>query len=342
MNINLKTPIGSSEIIIKEGLFEAAGDFIHQKYEDRKIAIITDQHVDLIYRKELENQFPDALILTVPAGEESKCFEKVMELSRVMIEIGFTRKDLVIGFGGGMITDLAGFIASIYMRGIDYIAMPTSLLAMVDAAIGGKTGIDFHAKNIIGTFHLAEYILIDPELLKSFDQPELMPGMGELIKYGCIIDPKLFKHLQSDQPNILTIIERSVKNKVEVVNADIKEGSRRKILNYGHTFGHAIEAEMRYEISHDHAISIGMVLANKVAHNLGKQPKKTGEKIKKTLKKYHLPINLPHAITIESLTEWIRKDKKRSGDFIDFIIVSEIGKTEIVKLTPEQLVELAN
>lgn len=342
MNIPLKTPIGSSEILIKKGLLQELGSFVNENYPERQIAVITDQHVDLLYRKALEKQLPEALILTVPAGEESKCFAKLMELCAALIKAGFTRQDVIIGFGGGMITDLAGLTASLYMRGIPYIAMPTSLLAMVDAAIGGKTGIDFHAKNIVGTFYLADTILIDPDLLQTFDQPHLMPGMAEVIKYGCIMDTTLFEHLQKPDPDLLTLIEKSVCDKIEVVSADVKEGNRRKILNYGHTFGHAIEAEMHYEISHDHAISIGMMLANQVAQNLGKQSSEIGEKIKKTLEKFHLPTKLPHAITIESLVSWMKKDKKRQGIYIDFIIVPEIGKSEIVKLTPDKLIELVS
>jgi len=337
--IELKTPSGNSKILIEEGLLDKVGGILKKEYPESRFAIITDSNIEQIYGEDLKKMFPKALFLAVPAGEASKNFERVISLCEHLLNADFTRSDVVIGFGGGMVTDLAGFVASIYMRGMKYVAVPTSLLGMVDAAIGGKTGIDFIAKNIIGTFYLADFVLMDPDVLKSFPDPKKMPGMGEVIKYAAIIDKTLFDDF--DDFDLKTIIKKSAQAKVSVVEKDFKESGLRRIMNYGHTFGHAIETATDYKISHDHAISIGMVLANKVAQNLGKQDKKVGEKIKSTLQQFDLPVDLPVDLRLDQLSELIKKDKKRKGDTIDFVIVPELGKAEILPMKPEELVKLA-
>lgn len=338
--IILTTPLGTSKILIGKGISAKCADLVKKEYKNSKFVVITDENIEKIYGKKFKKYLPDALVMTVPAGEKSKSIEVVAALAKQLIENGFTRHDVLIGFGGGMVTDLAGFVASIYMRGMKYIAVPTSLLGMVDAAIGGKTGIDFMGKNLIGSFYFADYVLMDPDVLKSFDDIGKSPGMGEVIKYAATIDASLFNDFARKKLDLLTIIKKSAKAKANIVTKDVKEGGLRKILNYGHTFGHAIEAEMDLKISHDHAISIGMVLANKVAQNLGKQNTSIGEKIKATLEQFGLPTKLPKGIKIADLAKWIKKDKKRRGNLIDFVIVPKLGKAVIVPLKPEELVEL--
>lgn len=301
-----------------------------------------DSNLEKIYGDKLNSLFPDALFLTVAAGEESKEFENVKKLAQDLLNNGFTRYDVVIGFGGGMVTDLAGFVASIYMRGMRYVAFPTSLLGMVDAAIGGKTGVNLGAKNIIGTIYLADFVLIDPTLLKTFDDPKKMPGMGEVIKYAATIDASLFDDFEKEPLDLLTIITKSAQAKSNVVSEDLREGGVRKILNYGHTFGHAIESATDFALTHDQAISIGMVLANKVAQNLDKQKPDVGKKIKETLDKFRLPTELPSDLEVEGLVDLMKKDKKRRGDVIDYVIVTELGNAEIIPIKPKKLAELAN
>jgi 3-dehydroquinate synthase len=184
-------------------------------------------------------------------------------------------------------------------------------------------------------------VLIDPNFLKSFPDPKKMPGMGEVVKYAAIADTSLFKDFTKNPLDITAIIKKSVKVKVDIVKQDFEEHELRKILNFGHTFGHAIEAALDYTMPHDQAISIGMVIANRIAQKLGRQDKKTGEKIKTALKQFNLPTELPKKLKIESLVEYIKKDKKRHGDKIWFIIVPELGTAEIVPLKPEELVRLA-
>lgn len=341
ININLKTPQGTSQIFIGKGISVEAANLVRQKYKGSRFVVVTDENLEKIYGEKLKKYLPDALVISVPAGEESKSIEMVTSLTKQLIENGFTRHDVMIGFGGGMVTDLAGFVASVYMRGMNYIAVPTSLLGMVDAAIGGKTGIDFIGKNLIGSFYFAEYVLMDPDMLKSFDDIKKSPGMGEVIKYAATINASLFDDFEKEPLNLLTIIQKSVQAKVNVVSQDFREKGLRKILNYGHTFGHAIESVMEYKISHDHAISIGMTLANKVAQKLGKQDASVGAKIKKTLEQFELPTSLPSNLQIGDLAEWIKKDKKRRGNIIDFVIVSELGKAEVYPIKAEELVKLA-
>jgi len=337
--ITLKTPSGASKILIKEGLLNEMGNQLKKDYPNSRFAIITDSNLESIYGDRLKAMFPEAAFLTIPAGETSKNFERVISLCEHLLKEEFTRADVLIGFGGGMITDIAGFVASIYMRGMTYVAVPTSLLGMVDAAIGGKTGIDFIAKNIIGTFYLAEQVLIDTEALKSFEDPKKMPGMGEVIKYAATIDKTLFDHF--DPFELEAVIIKSAQAKTKVVEQDFKESGRRRVLNYGHTFGHAIETATDYHLTHDQAVSIGMVLANKVAQSLGKQDKEVGEKIKSTVEQFGLPSDLPSDLHLNHLLEYIKKDKKRTGNTVHFVIVPELGKAEIMPMKPEELIKLA-
>ena len=337
--INLKTPSGTSKILIEEELLGKIGELLKKDYPKSRFVIVTDSNLEKIYGNQLKNMFPQALFLTVPAGETSKNFERVISLCEHLINENFTRSDVLIGFGGGVVTDLAGFVASIYMRGMKYVAVPTSRLGMVESAIGGKTGIDFVAKNIIGTFYLADQVLMDPDVLKSFPDPKKMPGMGEVIKYAATIDKSLFDDF--DPFDLKTIIIKSAQAKVNVVEQDFRESGRRRVLNYGHTFGHAIEAAMDFKLTHDQAISIGMVLSNKVAQNLGKQDKEVGEKIKAALEQFALPTELPSELTLESLVELMKKDKKRTGDIINYVIATELGKSEILPMKPEELIKLA-
>lgn len=339
--ITLKTTQGTSKILIESGLFEKTAELLKKDYAGSRFVIVTDSTIDGIYGEKMKALFPEALYLTVPEGEESKSFQSVMNLAQKMLEDEITRNDVLIGFGGGMVTDLAGFVASVYMRGMKYVVMPTTMLGMVDAAIGGKTGIDFHGKNLIGTFYLADYVLIDPDFLKSFPDPRKLHGRGEVIKYGGIVDKSIFDDLEKDPLDLMAIIQKSAKAKADVVSQDLLEGGMRKILNFGHTFGHAIEAIMDYKIHHDEGIAIGMVLANKIAQNLGKQKPETGEKIKSTLQAFNLPVDLPADIQLDQLSEWIKKDKKRKGDKISFVIVPELGKAEIIPMTPDELIKLA-
>jgi 3-dehydroquinate synthase len=339
--ITLKTSMGDSEIIVQRDGLDEVNRWMTKNHPKSNMIIITDTNIGDLYRSKLEQYFPKAIVLAVVASETSKRLAVVKQLAGEMLDEGITRADVVVGFGGGMITDLAGFVASIYMRGMPYIAIPTSIVGMVDAAIGGKTGVNLEAKNILGTFYPAELVLIDSNFLDGAPDVAVRCGMAESIKYAATLDANLADDLMKEKPDIDEIITKSVKAKADIVSQDLREGGLRKVLNFGHTFGHAIEQMSEYKLSHGEAISIGMVLANKVAQKLGKQTKETGDKIRDLLKKYNLPTEMPKDMTVENLVDLMKKDKKRTGDKITYVIAPEMGKYEMMEMKPEELVELA-
>ena len=341
MNINLETPLGNSEIIFQRNGVQKVRDELRKKHPSSRFIIVTDSNIRKIHEKLLSSVFLGGLILEIDSGESSKMLGTVERLAGQMLEEGVTRADVLIGFGGGMVTDLAGFLASIYMRGMPYSAIPTSLLGMVDAAIGGKTGVDTTAKNILGTFYPAEMILIDADLLEELPPRQFQIGMAEIIKYAATLDRSLMEDLNADRLDMDKILKKSVQAKVDIVKKDVSEHGVRKVLNFGHTFGHAVEQLSNYSLSHGEAISIGMMLANKVAGKLGKQAPDTAEEIEKLLKKFSLPTIMPDNIAPRDLIDAMKKDKKRLGDKISFIITPKIGKYEVVELSAEELEKLA-
>ncbi|MBN2306479.1 3-dehydroquinate synthase [Candidatus Peregrinibacteria bacterium] len=338
--IHLETPAGNSEILIQRNGLDEAREWIEQKHPGRRLAIITDSNLNEHYRERLAEVFRDAIVLVVAAGEDTKNPLDAANLVKELSKHEFDKGDVVTGFGGGMVTDLAGFVASTYKRGAHYTAIPTSLLAMVDAAIGGKTGVNVAAKNDMGTFYLAEHVLLDAELLKTLPKREFNSGMAEVIKYAATLDASLAKDLMRDELDLDTILEKSARAKVSVVQQDVKEDRLRQVLNFGHTFGHAIESQSDYALLHGEAISIGMIQANKVAQKLGKQQPETDQMIRRLLERFELPIELPKDMTVEDLLPYIVRDKKKSGKEISFIIAPEMGKYEMLKLTPEELMKM--
>ena len=335
--IHLETPAGATEILIQRNSLSDAKKWIEQKHPGRRLAIITDSNLDKYYHEKLAEVFPGAAIFVVPAGEATKNPGEAADLIKKLGEAEFDKGDVVIGFGGGMVTDLAGFAASTFKRGINYIAIPTSLLAMVDAAIGGKTGVNVAAKNDMGTFYLAEHVLLDAELLKTLPKREFNSGMAEVIKYAATLDASLAEDLMRDELNLDTILEKSARAKVGIVEQDVKEDGLRQVLNFGHTFGHAIESCSGYTLLHGEAIGIGMIYANKIAQKMGKQSPETDQMIGRLLERFELPIELPKDMTVEDLLPYIVRDKKKSGEEISFIIAPEMGKYEIAKLTMDEL-----
>ncbi|MBU0577202.1 3-dehydroquinate synthase [Patescibacteria group bacterium] len=339
--ITLATSSGSSEILIQEDGLSAVSDWIKEKYPESKVMVITDTNIGDLYKEKIGEIFPDAQILAVQAGEGTKKLESVKQLAEELLNENMHRTDILIGFGGGMVTDLVGFVASVYMRGMVYIAVPTSLLCMVDAAIGGKTAINLEAKNILGTFYPAELVLIDPAFLNGLPERQFRSGIAEIIKYAATLDSSIADELLEDELDIETILQKSIQAKADIVSQDLNEKGIRKVLNFGHTFGHAIEQMSDYDLTHGEAISIGMVLANKVAQNLGKQEKETDNQMRKLFEKFKLPSEIPSRINIEDLVSLMKKDKKVYGDKITYIIAPEMGKYEMLELSAEELVDLA-
>jgi len=313
-----------------------------------KYAIIADSNVKKLYggkiKKLLKLSGLESEIFSFPCGEKNKTLKTAELIIEQLFKKKFHRDDCIIALGGGVVGDLSGFIASIYMRGVRLIQIPTTLLAMVDSSIGGKTGVDtFYGKNLIGTFYQPENIYIDVNFLKTLPKKEEKNGIAEVIKYGIIKKPKLLnmliKYTKADDTNkgktILKIVKSCVKIKNSIVEKDEKEKNIRKILNYGHTFGHIIEKLSGYKISHGEAVSIGMNLINKIAVNKKILSENHYGKIKKILELFELPVSISKNIKITDLVDLLKYDKKIITEKNVFIVPKRIGKiiftTDITK-----------
>ena len=330
----------SYKILIKEGVADVIPSQLKKLKLGNKYAIVTDSKVKKLYGnpllRYLKKNGIEADIISFPQGEKSKKLETIEKLASEMIEKGFDRKDAIIALGGGVVGDMAGFLSSIYMRGIPYIQIPTTLLAMVDSSVGGKTGVDLESgKNLIGTFTQPKAVFIDSNYLKTLSSKQIKNGLAEIIKYGVIKDKKLFnfieqnlnKILELEEKTINKIITESVQIKAKIVEADEKEKGERMILNYGHTYGHAIEKLTDYKLLHGYAISIGMVLINRIAVEKKLLKKDDADRIKKLLTNAGLPI-----VTMKKPSNKdLASDKKKDGNHINLILPTKIGKVIIHK-----------
>ncbi len=299
---------------------------------NRKVLILTDSGVPTMYSKIVESKSKEAYIYTISSGESSKSFENFGKILDFMIEKSFSRTDVVVAVGGGVVGDLAGFVASTYMRGIDFYNIPTTLLSQVDSSIGGKTAIDKKGiKNVVGAFYPPKKVIIDSEVLKTLDIRQFNSGLVESIKMGATNDPSLFELIENTDDlfnDIDEIIIKSLLVKKSVVEQDPKETGLRKVLNFGHTIGHAIESSGKFnDLLHGECVGIGMIyLSNPEVSN----------RIKNILKKYNLPIQVN--ITKNELIKYINLDKKRSGNYLSIIYVDKIGNFEIKKILLEDII----
>ncbi|MCD6548288.1 MAG: 3-dehydroquinate synthase, partial [Thermodesulfobacterium sp.] len=332
----------SYEILIKENLFEEIPQDLKNNFDFGKIAIITDSNVEKLYAKKLFEKLQKknikAEIFSFPAGEASKNIDTVIFLARKFIKKGFDRKDIIIALGGGVVGDIAGFLASIYLRGIPYIQIPTTLLAQVDSSIGGKTGVDLpEGKNLIGTFYQPAKVYIDPIVLKTLPKEEIKNGLAEVVKYGCILKRKLFNFLKKrgkeiyklNSQDLEYIIYESCSAKAYVVSRDEKESNLRRILNFGHTIGHAIETELNYTVPHGLAVSVGMVVEAKLSEVFGVAEKKVSAPLEKLLQTLGMPYKISHLskdLTLERLISHAKKDKKVWKGKLIIVLLQKIGK----------------
>ncbi|MBG9979563.1 3-dehydroquinate synthase [Facklamia sp. DSM 111018] len=290
--------------------------------------LLTDQHVAQLYSEQLEKlqSIEQVYVHTLPAGEESKSLSAYQEVLTKMAVLDFTRSDCFIAWGGGVIGDLGGFIASTYLRGIPFIQVPTTLLAMVDSAIGGKTGLNFATyKNQIGSFYQPQWVHIDPAYLKTLDHRQINNGLAEVIKYGILCDPNLFEQIKvsKDQLDYFSIIRRSLEIKHHYVSQDPYDQGQRQFLNLGHTFGHAIEAVSHHQIHHGEAVAIGLSWIAQASYQLGW----THTDLKPLLESVYQQHGLSHDFVGDSfdLLNAMTHDKKSLGQKIHLIIPIEIG-----------------
>ena len=310
----------------------------------RVAVIVSDQYSpDLSALKSLDC---DLHVLEVPDGEDGKSSGVLLNLWNWLGAAGFTRSDLIVGIGGGAITDLAGFAAATWLRGVDWIAVPTSLAGMVDASVGGKTGINSeYGKNLIGAFHSPLSVIIDPSFLATLSKRDISAGMAEVIKCGFIADPEILKvaaqcdatSLVSNKAAVLDLITRAVTVKATVVSADFKESFAREALNYGHTLGHAIEKYSKYQMRHGEAVAIGMVFIAELASARSLIDAEVVQLHRDLLTRYELPTTFERSAW-QKLAPLLSLDKKARGNTIRFVALDGIGSTlRLDDLTSDEL-----
>ena len=327
MNLCVSTQTKKYDITIERGILSKVSSLINLK---RKCLIITDDNIPTTYIDTLKNQCDNPYIYVIKHGESSKNIKNFEKILKFLIDNNFTRTDCVIALGGGVVGDLAGFVSASYMRGIEFYNIPTTLLAMVDSSIGGKTAIDFNGiKNIVGAFYQPSAVIIDPDTLNSLKKRQIHAGLVEAIKMALCFDKDLFYTIYESKDlnkDLDEIIYRSLLIKRSVVEADEKENNIRKSLNFGHTIGHAIEAKFSPKYLHGEAVGMGMLYFSS---------KEIKDKILYLLKKYHLPTSVD--LKYEDAIDFLKHDKKASNDLISIIYVNEVGKYEIRKEKIEDL-----
>lgn len=336
LTVNLKE--NSYPVYIENFILRKAGEVIAETFSGKRIMIVSDDNVYPLYGDILEknlSSFYECYHLVLPHGETTKSFHFLPEIYSAMLKAKISRSDAVIALGGGVIGDLAGFAAASFLRGVKLIQIPTSLLAQVDSSVGGKAAVDLpEGKNLVGAFYQPSAVLIDPFVLNSLNRRYINDGMGEVIKYGCIRDKKLFQILEkhssfeSLKDQLETIIERCVDIKRIVVEHDQFDTGERMLLNFGHTLGHTIEQYYQYSReSHGEAVAIGMYQITLLAQMNGLTQRGAAARILDVLKTYGLPCecNLP----MSALTEAIRLDKKNLDGHLNIVLLHNIGDSYI-------------
>jgi len=329
-------------IAIAPGALDSLGARVQERVPAHRVAIIADQRVAALHGDRAVASFGAAgappLLLTFPAGERHKTRQTWGALSDQLVTAGCGRDTVIVALGGGVTGDLAGFVAATYLRGVPYIQVPTTLLAMIDASIGGKTGVDTPAgKNLIGAFHHPAAVIADPRLLTTLPPHELRCGLAEAIKHGVIADAAYFSWiaaglrqiLHADSPDDATqlhLVRRSIEIKVQVVRQDERESGLRKVLNFGHTVGHAIEHVTGYGVAHGEAIAIGMVAEALIAERLHLAERGLADAIATVCDAAGLPVKLPDGVSPAEVVTATRTDKKSRGGHVEFALPRALGE----------------
>lgn len=333
IRVTLKGSGKNSDILVGEKIENLS----HYTPSDNVI-IITDENVSAHYRK----TFPDCRIITIGTGEAVKTLDTAAIIYQKLLESDAQRSTFLVGIGGGIVCDITGFIASTFLRGINFGFVSSTLLSQVDASVGGKNGVNHKGyKNMIGVFNQPDFVICDNRLLKTLPERELLSGFAEIVKHGAIEDADYFTYLEENHEKALgldsdvieKIVYESVMIKSTIVNRDEKEKGERRKLNFGHTFGHAIEKTLK--IPHGEAVSLGMVLAGSLSAKKGLLAPEKAERLTALLKKYKLPvaINFDRNLILEALD----KDKKREGDNILFVLLKDIGESVVQEISIDEL-----
>lgn len=339
----MKTTIdaGSYKIVVEKNSLGSFGECVKDELGLCRALIVSDDRVYSIYgdrvRKSLlESGFDLADDFIFPHGEKSKCFGVLEQILRHAAQEKLTRRDVIIALGGGVTGDMAGFASAVYLRGIKYASVPTSLLSMVDSSVGGKTAVDIpEGKNLVGAFHQPSFVLSDTELLKTLPDEYLSDGMAEVIKYGVLGNAELFALLEGSaslEDDIDDIVCACVTDKRDIVSRDFTDKGERQKLNLGHTFGHSIELLSDFGISHGHAVASGMYLITKCAVNRGLCDAAALPRLEAVMKKYSLDPFIYTKFDLDELVEAASHDKKMSGDKITLVVPRKIGECELCKM----------
>jgi 3-dehydroquinate synthase len=347
------------DIVIGPGLMGRLGTLIKDTIGDRPLILVSDETVAALYRSKVEAALAAAGIapppaILFPAGEENKSLANYARLAEQALALGVERKTVILALGGGVVGDLAGFLAATLLRGIDFIQIPTTLLAQVDSSVGGKTGIDStHGKNLIGAFHQPLLVVADTDTLTTLPSRELKAGYAEVVKYGLLGDPGFFEWLEENGADVLQgdpaaqvyAIKRSCEAKAAIVAADEREGGQRALLNLGHTFGHALEVESGFGtvLNHGEAVSIGMVMAFDLSVRLGHCSPNDLMRMRAHLRGHGLPVSPPHDVDFEphALIRRMQGDKKAERGRLTFVLVNGIGQAFVAKDVAQSIVEIA-
>lgn len=341
--IMASTGHGDYPILIQKGALKRLGEFTAASCRGRQAFIVTDEQVGRLYletaRLSLVSAGFQVSVGVIPPGESSKSPEQLMTLYEQLHAAGMSRSDPVIALGGGVVGDLAGLAASTWLRGLPLIQVPTTLLAQVDASIGGKTAIDLpFGKNLIGTFYQPKAVLMDPALLRTLSRERMAEGMAEVIKYGMIRDLALFEQIENRAYDLEWVLEHCVRIKTAMVAADELDTGERMLLNFGHTVGHAIEKLTGYTTyTHGEAVALGMLAAVRLGEMSGHTSPGTAQRLRSLLEMYQLPVR--HDLSAADIIDAIRSDKKFLAGRIYFVLLHEIGQAFLYPITFDQLAD---
>ena len=328
-----------SRIHVGTGLLDAGGAAIRAAFPRHRLAIISDDTVAPLYADRLGKALGEAspFVLTIPAGEASKTREQWSRLTDELLSAGFARDSVIIALGGGVVGDLAGFVAATFMRGIPFVQIPTTLLAMIDASIGGKTGVDTRAgKNLVGAFHHPTLVLADPSVFSTLPPAQFRNGLAEAVKHAVIASPPEFDWLGANETTLASdagpdsetavqLVRRNIEIKADIVARDEREDGLRKILNFGHTIGHAIETLSDYAMLHGECVAIGMVVEARIAARAGLADAEIVRAVTTLLQAVGLPTTVPAAMPTANILEATRADKKARGGNVEYALPAKIG-----------------
>lgn len=348
MNIlNVVTNDKTYPIYIERGIISKSAEIIRSLYSGKRIGIVSDSNVNGLYGaeflKHLERAGFKPFTVEVDPGEKSKSLSVYEKVCTQLLEGGITRADMIIALGGGVVGDLAGFAAATLLRGVRFIQVPTSLIAQIDSSVGGKVAVNLEiGKNLIGNFYQPEAVIIDPDVLSTLEERFFSDGMAEVIKYACIKDRGLFEKLEKlDLDSVKECMDHVIMTccaiKRDIVQIDEKDRGERMLLNFGHTFGHAVEKYFGYsKYTHGEGVGLGMIHISEKGEEMGLVAPKTSDRIKKLLERYKLPVEYPD---MESgvVEDALKLDKKSSSDEINLIMIEEIGKGYIKKIRKDKL-----